>query len=528
MFNFGAKNIKRPFGIIILDGWGLAPAWGGNALSQARTKCFDNIWKDYPSTSLLASGGAVGLPPNSPGNSEAGHLNIGAGKVVHQDVTLIDEKIYNESFYSNKVLLEAISHAEQCNSNIHVMGLLSKTGIHSHIRHLFALLNMIKRNNFNRVYIHLFTDGRDSDPMSGVEMIAEVELELIRIGIGQIASISGRFFAMDRDNRWGRIARAYNLLVKGEGSTYDTTRAAFSSAYAAGQTDEFIDPRMITNKIQGKVLISDNDTVIFFNFRSDRAREITKAFVDPDLPEFPDRKKLNNIFFASFVIFEENQNIKQVFQPEQIANTLAKIWAEQGLLQYHTAETEKYPHVTYFINGGIENPYPGEERLMIPSPRNVKTYDMKPQMSAVELTQSILSATKRNKYDAYIINFANTDMVGHTGNLEATVQAAECVDSCLEKILPFFIKNNGICAVMADHGNAEQMVNPRTGYPDTEHTTNPVPFILVSEALKNQKIKLRSDGILSSVAPTMLELMNIQQPKTMVNQSLIIRENIIQ
>ena len=509
-----------------MDGWGIAPAWGGNAIAQAKIRCFGEIWKNYPSTTLLASGAAVGLPVNSPGNSEAGHLNIGAGRVVHQDITLIDNKIYDQSFYSNEVLIEAINHARKFNSNLNIMGLLSKTGTHSHIRHLFTLLDFLKRNNFNRVFIHLFSDGRDSDPMSGVEMIDEVEEQIKKIGIGRIASVSGRFFAMDRDNRWGRIARAYNMLTKGEGNIYPTPKAAFSSAYANGETDEFIEPRLIVNKFQGKELISSNDSIIFYNFRSDRAREITSAFLNDKIDQFPDRVKLDNLYFASFVIFEENNLAKRVFQPEKIDFPIAQVWSSQGLAQFHTAETEKYPHATYFFNGGIETPFPGETRTMIPSPKDVKTYDLKPEMSARELTNNFIREVQRGIYDAFVMNYANADMVGHTGNIAATIRAVETVDECLAQVIKAVLSQNGTLLVTADHGNAEQMVNPRTGDADTEHTTNPVPFIIVNDTLRSQNIKLRTDGILASIAPTMLDIMNIQKPAQMVNQSLIIKETV--
>ena len=519
-----SKKTKKPFALIILDGWGIAPAWGGNAITKAKTKTFDTIWKNYPSTSLLASGQAVGLPLNSPGNSEAGHLNLGAGKVVHQDLTLIDQKIDDQSFFSNPVLIGGIKHAESHHSNIHIIGLLSKTGTHSHIKHLYALLGLMKKNNFNRVYIDLFSDGRDSDPFSGIEMISEVENEIKKIGVGKINSISGRFFAMDRDNRWGRVSRAYNLLVRGEGNVYESPKSAFSSAYTLGQTDEFIEPRLVGNKISNTETISNNDTVILFNFRNDRTKELAEAFLADKLPEFPDRQKLNNLYFASFAVYDDNPTSKQVFSPELIHEPIAKVWADQGLRQYHTAETEKFPHVTYFINGGVEKPFWGESRLMIPSPRNVKTYDYKPEMSAKEVTESLLLAINKNLHDAIILNYANADMVAHSGNLEATVIAVECVDACLNKVLSRITSLGGTAFICGDHGNAEQMVNPRTGQPDTEHTTNPVPFIIVSEDEKIKKYKLRSDGILSSVAPTILELMSIPKPQAMINQSLIIKE----
>lgn len=522
MLNIKAKG--KPFGIIVLDGWGVAPAWGGNAIAQSKTKCFGEIWKTFPSTTLLASGSAVGLPINSPGNSEAGHLNIGAGRVVHQDITLIDQKIADNTFYSNEVLHEAVNHARQHNSSVHVMGLLSKTGTHSHIKHLSCLLQFFKQNNFNRVFIHLFSDGRDSDPMSGVEMVSEVENWITTLGVGKIASVSGRFFAMDRDYRWGRVSRTYNLLTKGEGNTYSSPKAAFSSAYAAGQTDEFIEPRMIVNKTQGKEIISDNDTIIMFNFRADRARELTSAFLDERLPGLSDRKKLKNLFFATFVIYEENPAAKKIFRPERLDEPIAKIWSEHGLSQFHTAETEKYPHVTYFINGGVETPFPGEKRSLIQSPKNIRTYDLKPEMSAGELTANLVNVLKKRTFNSFIVNYANADMVGHTGNITSTIHAVEFVDQCLSRVLTTLQQIGGGAVILADHGNAEQMVNPHTGDPDTEHTTNPVPFIIFDTELKNQGVKLRSDGILASVAPTVLEIMNIPKPSVMVNESLIIKE----
>lgn len=521
------KGKKKPNALIILDGWGIAPAWGGNAISRAKTKIFDRIWQDYPSTTILASGEAVGLPTNSPGNSEAGHLNIGAGHVVHQDVTLIDQKIDDKSFFENTTLKEALNHAVSHRSNIHLVGLLSKAGTHSHLKHLYALLLFFKKNNFSRVFIDLFSDGRDSDPMSGIEMVDELEIKIREIGVGKISSISGRFFAMDRDRRWGRIARAYNLLVSGEGNVAPSARSAFSSAYAAGQTDEFIEPKLISSKTQEKVTIKNDDAIIFFNLRSDRTRQLTDAFLSPRLPQFPDRKKLNNLFFATFVLYENLSSAKRVFSPEKILTPLGKVWSDQGLRQFHTAETEKYPHITYFINGNVNDPFPGEDRVVAPSPRNVKTYDLCPKMNALGVTKNVLLALSKNSYDALVINYANADMVGHTGNLEAAVHAAEFVDQCLGKVLEKILELGGTAFVMSDHGNAEQMVNPRTGSPDTEHTTNPVPFIIVSADEKNKNIILRNDGILATVSPTVLETMGIKRPPSMVNQSIIINQSLV-
>lgn len=524
---FEGKGSKKFMALIILDGWGNAPAWGGNAVAAARTKVFNKISQEYPTTTLLASSGAVGLPSNSPGNSEAGHLNLGAGRVIHQDITLIDNQIADQRFYSNEALLAAIKHAKDNRSNIHLIGLLSKTGTHSHVRHLYALLDLMKKSNFDRVFIHLISDGRDSDPMSGIELASEVENEVRRIGVGRIVSVAGRFFAMDRDSRWGRIARAYNLYVKGEGNTYESLTSAFSSSYAAGQTDEFIEPRLVSTKTQHAELVKDNDSIILFNFRSDRTKELTRVFMEDKFPEIPDRKKLNNIYCATFAIYENSNLAKKVFFAEKIDMTLAQIWSEKNLRQFHCAETEKYPHVTYFFNGGREEPYPGEDRMMVPSPKDVKTYDFRPKMSARELTDAVLQNMDKGLYDVYVINFANADMVGHTGNFQATAEAVEYVDECLGRILSKVLYTGSTAVIVADHGNAEQMVNPKTGDPDTEHTTNPVPFIIVSEDPKIKRSKLKSDGILASVAPTILELMEIKKPDEMSNESLIFNEGVL-
>lgn len=516
---------KKPFMLMILDGWGIAPTWGGNAIACAKVPNFTRAWHFFPATTLLASGDAVGLPTNSPGNSEAGHLNMGAGQVVRQDITLIDNHIEDGSFFTLPSILAAVEHARKNNSNIHLLGLLSKTGIHSHVRHLYALLELFKQNNFSRVYIHLFSDGRDSDPMSGIETIDEVEQKIKEIGIGRIASISGRFYAMDRDNRWGRVSRAYNLLVKEEGECYESARAAFTTSYSRGITDEFIEPRLICSKTQEKKIINDNDSIIFFNFRSDRIREFVRAFLDQEIPQFSDRKKLQNIYVATFVIYDDHLLSQQIFKPASIETPLGRVWSENNLRQFHISETEKYPHITYFINGGVEQPFPGENRTVIPSPKNVKTYDYMPRMSSDALTDTVIKAIRSNKYEAFIMNFPNGDMVGHTGNLQATIQAVECVDECAGKILSEIIKKDGCVIIVGDHGNAEQMVNPLTSEPDTEHTTNPVPFIIVSSDPEAKKIKLQSNGILASVAPTILDIMGIKKPGSMRNETIIIKEN---
>ncbi len=514
---------KKPIALIILDGWGIAPAWGGNAISQARTKNFDLLWQHYPHTELNASGEFVGLPQNSQGNSEAGHLNIGAGHIVKQDAGLIDAQIESGSFFKNPVILDAIDHAKKNNSKINLMGLMSKTKTHSDINHLYALLRLFKEKSFNKVYIHLFSDGRDSDPMSGIEVAEEVESKIKEIGVGRIASLSGRFFAMDRDNRWGRIARAYNMLVKSEGDRFPTLRSAFSKAYASGMTDEFIEPRIINSITDEAVSIDDSDAIIFFNFRSDRAKEITEAFLADKVVQFPDRKKLKNLYFASFVIYQDGIPGHPIFRPEIIAEPLSKVWSDNGLSQFHIAETEKYPHVTYFINGGVESPFKGEDRQMVPSPKNFKTYDFCPHMSAEAVMDNLIRTIKKDKYECFIVNFANADMVGHSGSLSATVKAVEFVDHCIGRVMAEILNLDGSAFFVGDHGNAEQMVNPETGSPDTEHSTNPVPFILFSNSIKDKLVTFSAGGNLSSVAPTILEFMEMEKPKSMSAESLISR-----
>jgi 2,3-bisphosphoglycerate-independent phosphoglycerate mutase len=520
LFSRKDKKIK-PYVLVILDGWGMAPVWGGNAISLAETPNFKKLQKKYPFTALAASESAVGLPAGTPGNSEAGHLNIGAGKVVYQDQPIIDKEIENGSFFNNKVLLDTIQHARSYQSNIHIMGLLSKTGTHSHINHLFALLRMMKENNFNKVYIHLFTDGRDSDPMSGIEMLSEIESEIKKIDCGVIESIIGRFYSMDRDNRWDRILKAYNLLTNGKGKAYDCAGAIFTDSYSHGVTDEFIEPSFIQNKTQHFIPINNNDSVIFFNFRSDRIKELTRTFLElRTITQDATKKKLKNIYFATFSLHEEKGFGKRVFNLDIVKNPIAEILSKQSLRQYHTAETEKYAHITYFLNGGREEAFPGEDRYMVPSPK-VLTYDKKPEMSVIEVTRNLVQVINKNIYDCLFVNFANADMVGHTGNLDATVRAVETIDKCLGNLINVILKQNGVALVCSDHGNAEQMVNPKTGSPDTEHTCNPVPFSIISNEDKLRSIKLRKDGKLSSVLPTMLEIMGLPFEKEEKEQSLI-------
>jgi 2,3-bisphosphoglycerate-independent phosphoglycerate mutase len=517
----GSQNL--PLILLILDGWGIAPSWGGNAITLAKTPNFDRLWRNYPSTTLRASDGAVGLPEDAPGNSEAGHLNIGAGRVVHQDFPMINDQIKNGKFFENSAMKQALLHAQKNKSCVNLIGLLSKTGTHSHIDHLFALLNYFKKFNFTKVAIHLFSDGRDADPMSGIEYISEVEEEIKKIGVGRVASVTGRYYGMDRDNRWGRTARAYSAMVLGEAEKCEKAIDVFSQSYRRGITDEFIEPRVIVNKENQISTIKNGDSIIFFNFRSDRIRQLLRAFIEPTLESFPDKKNLSDLFIATFATYAEmgSENITRVFEPDKVRSPLAKVLSENNISQYHIAETEKYPHVTYFINGGRAKPFPSEDWEMIPSPK-VRTYDLAPKMSAKGITDKLISKLNKKYYESYIVNFANADMVGHTGNLESVIQAVSFVDLCLGRICDFAIRNNATLMICADHGNAEQMVNPSTSDADTEHTTNPVPFIIMNKGAGGN-VALAPIGKLADIAPTILKLISIEKAIEMDGKSLIVK-----
>ncbi len=507
--------------LVVLDGWGYAPAWGGNAIEVAETPTMDHIWRQYPHATLKAAEEAVGLPIHEPGNSEVGHLNLGSGQVVRQNLPGISTTIQDGTFFTNPVILAAIEHAKSNNSNLHLMGLVSDGGVHSHTSHLFSLLDLLKNQNFNRCFIHMFTDGRDTDPMKGLHYLEELEKKLQSLGFGKIETVAGRYYAMDRDNRWDRIKLAYDCLTLGQGPHFEAPAQAISSSYREGKNDEFIVPSVVTPQNEF-VPIADNDSVIFFNFRADRTKEITRAFVDPHFKDFGRSKVVNNLYYANFSFYEEMSGelpIHMVFRPSAILNPLAKVLSEAKLTQFHTAETEKYAHVTYFFNGGVESPFPGEDRALISSPK-VPSYDIKPEMSAAEVTEEFLK--KYRRYEFNVINFANADMVGHTGNLKAAVKACQFVDSFLGKIVEDALKNEFIIIVTADHGNAEQMINPKTSEPDTEHTINPVPFILVSSdpTLQNP-LRPGNEFKLSDVAPTILKIMQIPAPAEMTGKSLI-------
>ena len=533
----------KPVVLIILDGWGLAPAGPGNAISQAKIPNFQKFWAAYSKTQLSASGQAVGLPKGERGNSEAGHLNLGAGQIVFQDLPRIDMAIADGNFFENPAFKQAVAHVKKNNSTLHLLGLIGAGGVHSSIEHLIALIHLAKTENISNLYLHLFTDGRDSPPTSAITYLQKVEEELRKTGVGKIASLMGRYFAMDRDNRWERTQKAYEALVLGVGKTGTSITQAIQESYAAGKTDEFIEP-VILNK---EGLIKDNDAVIFFNFRIDRPRQLTKAFVLPDFEKleikkvsfdpyaeryglkiyevprgtttFKRKKVLKNLFFVTLTEYEKGLPVVVAFPPEPVKLPLARILAENNLRQLHIAESEKYPHVTVFFDGGREQPFPGEDWVEIPSPK-VATYDLKPEMSARELTEQLLKRLKSGLYDFILVNFANPDMVGHTGVISAGIKACEVVDECLGKIVNSVLNLGGCCLITADHGNIEEMINLTTGEIDTEHSTNPVPFIFVNKQL-NLGGRILPRGILADVAPTILALFGINKPELMTGKNLL-------
>jgi 2,3-bisphosphoglycerate-independent phosphoglycerate mutase len=454
------------------------------------------------------------LPEGQMGNSEVGHTNIGAGRIVYQDLTRITKSIADGDFFSIKELSDAIENCKKNNSKLHIMGLLSDGGVHSHMRHLFAILEFAKRKDFENVYVHCFMDGRDTPPTSGESYIAKLEEKMKEKGVGKIATIEGRFYAMDRDKRWNRVKEAYDAIVNGVGEKATTALSAIEASYQKEVFDEFVKPTVICNGETPVATIEENDSVIFFNFRPDRARELTRTLVDKDFNEF-DTKKMN-LFFVCFTQYDETMpNVKIAFKPESLVNTFGEYISNNGLKQLRIAETEKYAHVTFFFNGGEEKEYEGEDRILVPSPK-VETYDLKPEMSALEVTDKVVDAINSGKYDSIILNYANPDMVGHTGSLEAAVKAVETIDGCVARVVEAIEKQNGILIITADHGNAEQMVDYKTGEPQTAHTTNPVPLILVG--LEGIKLK---EGKLADLAPTMLDIMGLEKPEEMTGESLI-------
>ena len=507
---------KRPVVLMVLDGYGLNDRTEGNAIAMANTPVMDKLMAECPFVKGAASGLAVGLPDGQMGNSEVGHMNIGAGRIIYQDLTRITKAIEDGEFFENKALLQAMENCKKNDSDLHLWGLLSDGGVHSHITHLYGLLEMAKKQGLSKVYVHAFLDGRDTPPASGKDYVAQLQAKMDEIGVGKIASLSGRYYAMDRDNNWDRVQKAYDSLTKGEGVKATDAVKAMEESYANDVTDEFVLPTVITAE-DGTPLsvVKDGDSVIFFNFRPDRAREMTRAFCDDKFTGF-DRDFLKTTFVCFKDYDETIPNKIIAFEKEAIANTLGEYLAKCGKKQLRLAETEKYAHVTFFFNGGVEEPNVDEFRLLVNSPKDVATYDLKPEMSAPEVGMDLVEAIKSDKYDAIIINFANPDMVGHTGVIPAAVKAVEKVDELVGKAVDAVKEVDGALFICADHGNAEKMIDYETGEPHTAHTTNPVPFILVNA---DPSYKLREGGCLADIAPTLLELMGLEQPKEMTGKS---------
>ena len=502
--------------LMILDGFGINKNEKGNSIKLANTPNIDKLMKTYPITEIHTSGLDVGLPEGQMGNSEVGHTNIGAGRIVYQELTRITKSIEDGDFFGIPELVKAIENCKKNKSKLHIMGLLSDGGVHSHIRHLYALLELAKRKDFEDVYVHCFLDGRDTPPASGENYISELEKKMAEKGIGKIASICGRYYAMDRDKRYERIKKAYDALVNGIGNKENTAIQAIEKSYQEEKFDEFVEPTVICTNNEPVAKIEENDSIIFYNFRPDRAREITRAIVDEKFDGF--ERKYFKTYFVCFTQYDETMpNVEIAFKPEKIENTFGEYISKKGLTQLRIAETEKYAHVTFFFNGGEEKQYKGEDRILVPSPK-VPTYDLKPEMSANEVTEKVIEAINSKKYNCIILNYANPDMVGHTGNLEATIKAIETIDNAVGKVVKEIQKQNGVLIITADHGNAEQMIDNKTGEPHTAHTKNPVPLILIG--MENIELK---QGKLADIAPTMLDIMGLEKPKEMTGNSIIKR-----
>ncbi|HYN16134.1 MAG TPA: 2,3-bisphosphoglycerate-independent phosphoglycerate mutase [Terriglobales bacterium] len=526
----------KPLVLIILDGWGYAPPSNANAISLARKPTYDQLQRDYPNTLIHTSGRYVGLPDGQMGNSEVGHLNIGAGRVVYMDITRIDLMIENGEFFSNPELLAAIKHARSGGRRLHIFGLLSDGGVHSSQEHLYALLRMAKQNGVDRVFVHCFMDGRDTLPTSGAGYIEQLQQKMREYGVGRIASVEGRYYAMDRDRRWERIEKAFAAMVegKGEGGTYVDPVQGVKDSYNKDVTDEFVLPFVcVDNRGEPLARIRDEDACINFNFRADRARQITRALARKshlsaedgrDLPGAEDLDRIisrervpANLHYLCMTRYDKQFTLPYLVAPESLSNILANVMASLHMRNLRVAETEKYAHVTYFFNGGVEQPFPGEDRVLVPSPK-VATYDLKPEMSASGIADAVVKAVNDTAFDVIVVNFANADMVGHSGKIPPTIQAVETVDACLGRIYSAVRQKSAAMIVTADHGNAEMMIDPATGGPHTAHTTNPVPLIIVSD--QDRKFSLRPDGALQDISPTVLGLLGIPQPKEMTGHDL--------
>ena len=511
---------KKPTVLMILDGYGLNDNCSHNAICQAKTPVMDQLMKQYPFVKGNASGMAVGLPDGQMGNSEVGHLNMGAGRIVYQELTRITKSIQDGDFFDIPAFKEAVANCKKYDSSLHMYGLVSDGGVHSHITHIYGLLELAKREGLEKVYVHCFLDGRDTPPASGKDFVAQLEDKMAEIGVGKVATVAGRYYAMDRDKNWDRVQKAYVALTKGQGVPAASAIGGLQASYDQEKYDEFVMPMVVMENGAPVATIKDHDSIIFYNFRPDRAREITRAFCDNDFAGFEREKKLD-LVYVCFTDYDETIANKLVaFHKESITNTFGEFLAANHMTQARIAETEKYAHVTFFFNGGIEEPNEGEDRILVNSPKEVATYDLKPEMSAPEVCNKLVEAIKSGKYDVIIINFANPDMVGHTGVEEAAVKAIETVDGCVGQAVDAVKEMGGVMFICADHGNAEQLVDYGTGEPWTAHTTNPVPFILVNA---DPAYKLREGGCLADIAPTLIELMGMEQPEEMTGKSLLVK-----
>ena len=510
---------KKPTVLMILDGYGLNENCDHNAVCEGKTPVMDQLMSQCPFVKGNASGMAVGLPEGQMGNSEVGHLNMGAGRIVYQELTRITKSIADGDFFQVPAFLEAVENCKKYDSALHLYGLVSDGGVHSHNTHIYGLLELAKRQGLKKVYVHCFLDGRDTPPASGKEFVAELEQKMAEIGVGKVASVMGRYYAMDRDNRWDRVELAYRTLTEASGATADSATGGIQASYDADKTDEFVVPFSVVENGKPVAVIKEHDSVIFFNFRPDRAREITRAFCDDAFDGFK-REKRMELVYVCFTDYDETIENKLVaFHKQTITNTFGEFLAAHGMTQARIAETEKYAHVTFFFNGGVEEPNEGEDRILVPSPK-VATYDLQPEMSAPAVCDKLVEAITSGKYDVIIINFANPDMVGHTGVEPAAIKAIETVDACVGRAVDAVKEMDGVLFICADHGNAEQLVDYATGEPFTAHTTNPVPFILVNA---DPSYKLREGGCLADIAPTLIELMGMEQPAEMTGKSLLVR-----
>lgn len=517
------KKRPKPVMLVILDGWGIGEENKGNPISNDELPTFKKLDEYYPKIAIQASGISVGLPWGEPGNSEVGHMALGSGKVIYQNMPRITIAIQNGEFFKNEVFLKAITEAKKNKSAIHLMGLLGHGSVHSTLDHIYALLEMMRDQKMEKVFLHVFTDGRDSAPNSGVEAIKELNQRIKKYGVGKIATVSGRYFAMDRNNNWDRVEKAYKMMVESEGEKIENIEKYLTDSYKKEIYDEYIEPAVVTENGEPVGQIKDGDSIIFFNYREDRARQITKAFTVPSFSKFP-VFKFKKLFFATMTQYEENLPVEVAFLPIEITMCLGKILSENKLSQLRIAETEKFAHVTYFFNGGDENPFLGEDHIIIPS-KDVSSFDKVPEMSASEITEKVLQNIERDKYDFILLNFANADIVGHTGNKEAAKKALSTIDDCMEKIIKAIISSGGCLLITADHGNVEEMLDLHTGEKDTEHSANPVPLWYVTpdnfRASPKEETQPEISGILSDVAPTILDIMGIEKPEDMTGESLL-------